>query len=365
MKKLAVMLVLAATLLLSGCEASEVQRRTVVHAIGIDAAEDGFEVSYQVFSGSGSDSGPVDASESTVVTVLAQGATLYEAEQNLGLQTGKEVFLGDVELIIISEDLEDYNLAEFLQYFRKADIYLGVNVVYCRGKAKDIIGAKLKQGSATALLLRGVVESAIEVGRACSPRIIQISNAIEEDGEGRAIPILSLEKSGEASDDTSVSDVTLGIFNSLIVSNTGVGGEVDESTVMGNRILRGNAKQMVFEVEVGDGTASVKVEKMKIKRKVSLVNDLPLLDISIEGAYEVEYAPTDVKEDEIRVAAEQEMLKFCAKSFESAQKYSADLFELSKLLAKYEPEYAASLGDGLSNIVTEASLSVSAKLKRY
>ena len=115
MRKLIFAAMAAAMLLLSGCKpAGEVQHRIVVHALGIDTHEKGYEVSYQVFSGGAPDGGPVDADQSTVVTLLAQGRTLYETEESLRLQTGREVFLGDAELIVISEELKDENIIEFL-----------------------------------------------------------------------------------------------------------------------------------------------------------------------------------------------------------------------------------------------------------
>ena len=383
MKKL-IFALLAAMLLLCGCQPmGEVQRRIVVHALGIDSGERGYEISYQVFSGGASDGAPVDADESTVITLLAQGSTLFECEESLRLQTGKDVFLGDVELIVISEELKNEDLTEFLRYFRESDVYLGVNVVYCKDKAKDTIGAKLEQGSATAILLREVVEEAIRKGRAQSARIIEISNAIEYDGEAIAIPVLSLEK-GEASgkkeddssnkgekssseedkgEDSTVSDTTIGVFASQLVSPDGAGDTIDESTVMGVRLLRADAERAAIRVEVPQGTASVELTNIKIKRRLTLRGGFPELSVRINGIYEIRSLPTGADEEEIRQAAQRELTELCRKGAETLQ--GGDLLQIGKMLRKYEPRYAESLDGDFSEVIPNTAVSVEVVLKKY
>ena len=359
--------VLMLTLLLTSCEPiGEVQRRLVVHAIGIDPHEKGYEVSYQVFSGGeASDSGPVDASESTVITLLAQGRTLYEAEESLRLQTGKEIFLGDTELVVISEDLKDDDLLGFMQYFRNADVYLGVNVVYCRGTARDTIGTKLKQGSATAILLRGVVENAIKGGRACSARIIEIANALAEDNEAIAVPILSLEKSGDEEEDKTISDLTLGVFASMLVSEGAPPLELDENDTMGLRLLRGDVKEMSLEVMTEEGVASVEIKEMKIKRKPSIENGAPLVKINISGRYVVKYSPSDVSDEKIKDAAEKQLLWLCEKGYDASRRSGEDLFKLEKILTKYESEYAAEQHGDFKEAISKTVFYAFARLSKY
>lgn len=359
-------LALTAAVLFSGCKPiGEVQRRIVVHAIGIDPIEGGYEVSYQVFTGGEAQSGgPVDASESTVITLLAQGRTLYETEESLRLQTGKEVFLGDAELIVISEDLKDEPLVDFLNYFRRSDVYLGVNVVFCRGSAKDTIGAKLEQDSATAILLRGVVESAIEAGRACSSRIIEISNAIDS-GEGAAIPVLKLEKGEEKPDDVTVTDLTIGVFDSAVISSDGGHGEMDENATMGLRLLRGDVSETSLEVMTEKGVASVKIERIKLSRKVTVRDGLPHISAVIKGKYDVMFSPEGVSDAEVKNAAEEQIIWLCDRGFTASRDSGTDLLRLKRMLEKYEPHYAENLGDGFSAALSGTQYEISAVLYKY
>lgn len=389
MKKLAFLLTAAAMLLLSGCSAAgEVQRRIVVHAIGVDSHEKGYEISYQVFSGGSSDGAPVDADESTVMTLLAQGRTLYETEESLRLQTGKDIFLGDAELIVISEELTDVDLTEFLDYFRLSDVYLGVNVVYCEGKAKDTLGAKLQQGSATAILLRGVVEQAIEKSRAQSARIIEIYNALERDNEAIAFPVLTLKKDGgkkeQSSDsdggsdedsgensgseksqneDSTISDTDIGVFSSMLMSRDGEIVRLNAAEVTGLRLLRADAKAIVLETSVPQGTASVELTNIKIKRSFALKNSVPELRIKINAQYTVRSSPTDSDEEEIRLAAQKQLIELCQSAVPTLQ--SADTLEIGKMLWKYETKFAKTLNGDFSDIIPKTTVSVEARLRKY
>lgn len=360
MKKLFLCLLLASSFLLTSCKNSgEVQRRIVVHALGIDAHPAGYEVSYQVFSGGTPDGTPVDADESTVVTLLAQGRTLYETEESLRLQTGKEVFLGDAELIVISEELKDEDLAEFLQYFRKSDVYLGVNVVYCKGKASETIGSKLEQGSATAILLRSVVEEAVKNSRAQSSRIIEISNALERDNESVAMPILTLSKGEDRGEEFTLSDTTVGVFESQLITPDGAAGILDENGIMGVRLLRGDAKSMSIVVEVPEGIASVGLSDIKIKRRVAAKDGSPVVSVDISARYDIRSAPKDSNEEEVREAAQQQLIALCADAQKTLSQ--GDTMKIGKLLKKYCPAFSESN----PNAAADTVFSVTVRLYKY
>ena len=83
-------MITAAAVLLSGCsEASDLRRRLVVHAIGIDYSEDGlYTVSWQVFNPqSVEDTAPIDASSENVSTIVTKRETISEARTRLCLHT--------------------------------------------------------------------------------------------------------------------------------------------------------------------------------------------------------------------------------------------------------------------------------------
>lgn len=356
----------AALILLTGCEAGEVQRRIVVHALGIDPAGEGYTVSYQIFTGGGgADSGPVDANEQTVITLEADGATLYDAEKNLGLETGREVFLGDVELIVVSRELAGTKLFDLLQYVGRTDIYPGVNVIYCNGRAKDVIGEKLERGAATALLLRGIVQSAVSSCTACSSRIIELSNTVLSDGGARAVPVLTLEKEGDPGEDSSVSPVKIGVYESLVISREGVAGSLSDGGVTGLRLLSCDASDIDAELDTPFGPASVNITGIRAKRRISIEDGRPALRVYIAGKYKVKSAPAKISEEELKILCEKELLRLCGAACRESAESGADFIGLGKLLRKYEPGYYSLNSGDLGGAVKTAVFYVRACLRKY
>ncbi len=100
-------------LLLTGCTSSDVQKRLLVTAIGI--GENG--ISYQAFS-----------PENEIEVYTFQCDSMPEAEEELSLRTGKEVFIGDASLIIFSGN---ENCEPYLDYlWHSPDIYMGTPVAF-------------------------------------------------------------------------------------------------------------------------------------------------------------------------------------------------------------------------------------------
>ena len=238
-----------------------------------------------------------------------------------------------------------------------------MNVVYCRGRASETIGRKLDQGSAPAILLREAVEKAIENGRACSSRIIEISNALFEQGEAIAIPILTLEKDSDTGDEMSISDLTVGVFGSLPVWEDGFGEELSENAAMGLRLLRGDAEEMAVSVSVGGKIASVHIRDLKIRRKVEISGGAPLMNIEIAGSYEIMSAPPELKSAEISDAAEKQLLALCADAYRETAATGRDFVMLGRMLYRSEPEYIQKAG--IFGAIRGAGYSVFARLQKY
>ena len=113
---------LLAVVLLSGCtKTADVNLRLVVHAVGIDVDEDGiYTVSAQVFSAQHPDGGgPVDATGNNILTMVVYGRSMAEVKKSLELQTGKEVLVGNIELIVLGSSMADPG------YIKSAVLLLG------------------------------------------------------------------------------------------------------------------------------------------------------------------------------------------------------------------------------------------------
>ncbi len=355
--------------MLSGCsKLAYVQVRLVVHAVGIDIDEKtgGYKVSYQIFSpDKTASSSPTDAGTTNVNTLVMAGKTLYEAEKNLELQTGREAFFGSTELIVIGKTMTDRNLAELMGYFHgSADIYMGTEVVFSSANALDILSANFSKGNISAQVLRESVNAAREDSSTSSARIIEISNAISERGGALIMPVVTVAMGKSSGESSNLSNTLYGVYGSMIVKDGYPVALIDRNCAKGIRLLNASAKSIGFNVTVGEDIATVSVDNMKIKREIEILNGYPVISVKISGVMEINENPNDMLEEVIRQAAQHKMFDLCELAYnEIIINQGADVFDIGRLLRKYESGYYANTLESFDEVVKNTLFDVEINLK--
>lgn len=360
---------IAVCLLLSGCsKRAYVQVRLVVHAIGIDVDEKtgGYKVSYQVFSpDKTSASSPIDAGSTNVNTLVMAGKTLYEAEKNLELQTGREAFFGNTELIVIGKSMTAHSITELMGYFHgTADIYMGTDVVFSSANAVDVLSLNFSKGNISAQVLRESVNAASEDGATSSARIIEISNAIAERDGALIVPVVTVAMGKSKGDSSNLSNTLYGVYASVLVKNGYPEAAIDRDCSKGIRLLNASAKSVGFNVSVGEDIATVSIDKLRIRREIEISNGYPIISVRISGELEINENPNGMLEEVIRQAAQEKMFSLCELAYsETIVNHGADVFDIAKLLRKYEPEYYAETEKTFDDVVKNTLFDVEIELE--
>lgn len=363
-------------LALSGCVANaDVRLRLVVHAIGVDIEDDGaYCLSYQVFTPKKSSSKkdePVDATSGNVMTVAAYGRTIYEAQKNLEFQTGKEVFTGDVELIVLGESFIGKDISKVLSYFwNNADIYMGVNTAFAKGAARDVVGAELEQGTAATELLTEMINASAAEGDSVQARLIDVCNRLNEKSGCLMIPALTVKKAdnSKGAENTNIYDTATGVFDNILVVRGTPAEYLSREQTKGICFTAGGVKATSLELDSEGKRASVSIEKIKTRRKVKInERGYPVIDLKISGGITVLDNPENIGEEELRQAAQREIIRLCSLAYEAAIKnHGADVFEIGKLLRQRERKYYDNIGDSsedFSRIVMNTEFGIEVKLK--
>lgn len=371
MKKRIILFVMAA-LLLTGCtRRADVRLRLVVHAIGIDIEDDVYSVAYQVFTAQPPEGGgPVDATQSNVMTMVSYGRTIYEAQKNLEFQTGKEVFIGDVELIVLGLSLVERDISETLSYFwDNTDIYMGVNVAFADGKAADVVGVGIEQGTATTELLTEMIIASSADGSSIPARLIEISNRLEERGASLVVPVLTAKKADNSGgkEDTNIYDMALGVFRNMLVKDKKPIVYVTKEETKGISILTDRANDISLELAVDGKRAAVAAKLSKIKRKIRIgENGYPVIKVYVKGTAVITENSYDVSEESLRVAAQEEIIRLCSLGYEkSVSAHSADVLEIGKLLRKYCNKYYKASENDFEDVVKNTSFEINADLDMH
>ncbi len=195
MKRLIIML--GALMMLSGCSIGTVDDRLMVYAVGIDYEDGQYKASYQVFTPKGeSASSPVNVDDSNVAVISATGESLEDCHEKLRLETGKDIFMKDTEVVVMGESVTVEQAVDIIEHFiASKEVYIGCGICFTNGKAEDAMNVG-KGGTKDPHSLGEILRVAYSEGKCQSPRLVEAYNGLLWSSE-REIPILGIEKDGE------------------------------------------------------------------------------------------------------------------------------------------------------------------------
>lgn len=149
MKKVVLMVLLLCTMLsATGCwNWVEIEERGIVAALGVDqAAEDGMlEVTVQIIK-PGEIIGGVEGKGSppAVAVYTDTGYSLFDALRNLARQTGKKLFLAEMTVLVVGEDMAREGVGSIIDFIRRDhEPGLRIWVLVARGRAKEVLETEI------------------------------------------------------------------------------------------------------------------------------------------------------------------------------------------------------------------------------
>lgn len=373
LRKFALLLIVAVfALSLCGCSSFiDVRLRLVVHAIGIDPVdEDVYEMSWQVFKAQPPEGGgPVDATGQNIITITTYGRSVYEALKSLERQTGKEVFIGDMELIVLGSDFAGKDISGLMSYFYDdCDIYMGMNVVLADGKASEITGMSLEHGTAVAELLNEMVYVCAKESRTIPSKLIDVGSHFKSGNTSFVMPVLSakpLENSG-GGDDTTIYDKAVGVFKTALISNGTPSGYISPEEAKGICLLVGRAQSVMMVIPQGDELVVTEASITKVKRKATIgENGFPLIKMEISGELKVKDDPCGKGHKDIKELSQDELFKYCQLAYQKTAAAGTDVLDIERLLKKYENRYYSENSRNIEAIVQNTAFEVNVNLKKY
>lgn len=369
-----ILFILIGTMILNLCgcaQIADVRLRLVVHAIGIDLSEDDtYMVSWQVFKAQPPEGGgPVDATGQNVITVVTYGRTMYEAHNNLELQTGKKVFIGDTELLVFGSGFAGRDLDSVLSYFwDNSDIYMGVNTAFAEGRAADVVGTTLEHGTAATELLNEMIKTA---GKDCITIPLRMITFYNRKGDSCTflMPVITVKEADNSlgQEKMTIDDKVVGVFKSVWIVD---GRPIcyftpDESR--GIALLTNRADEMNLSLEIDGCRVGVNGKIADIARKIEIgENGFPNIKVFIKGSFTVRDNPGKIEHEKIRKGLQEEMMRFCGLAYEkTAGRLGIDALEIRKLLSRYENKYFSDNKNNISAIIQCTSYDITISMREY
>lgn len=241
-----------AMLLFSGCiPHTELDNQAIVEAIGIDYADNKYEVTVQYFNmeGTGGNS-PIDSTKANVINVTGKGESVTAALESASLKCGRPFMYGITSLIILGRDALDNDVVKTMSF---AESYYQSNpsvlLAAADGKASDILSVKFKEGIISVEHLRMILDNADYIGISESVKILEMLSEQRREYGGTVLPVLkSINNGSDASDDGKTVELSSG----YLIAGGKFAGEISLSDMSGLMLLEKRTKNALLTADFGD-----------------------------------------------------------------------------------------------------------------
>ncbi len=331
---------LIAIFVLSGYDHTvEIQDRLLCHALGIDYDGAEYEVTVQAFkpSGAGSDT-PVDITKSNIEVVHGKGKTVSEALEECENQRGKDIFLGHLQLICFSKNIDFSKPKQLFEFCLKdRTVYLGVEICLSETTARELMEVELSNDMLATENYTDVIDKNAEKSRTVCCRLLDILNI--HDNACALLPVLSVKEPPE--DKKELTELVLNISETAIVMNGKVLDKTLEAKDIGAFCLlcsEGKQADLVlerdgerFSVSISKGSGRLRAEQgdgiLLYKARLTVVVHR-LKDI--DGSYDPKIIG-DLVKNELREQLER-VFRTCV------NENGADVFGIWKLVRQKYPK---------------------------
>lgn len=267
LKKLLPLLPLAALVFCSGsCLAhTELDKQAIVEAIGIDRAEDGYEVTVQYFSMEGAGGSTLlDSTKANVLVVSGKGSDLFTALESVSAKCGKTLMYGITNIIVIGKEAAEPDLSAVLSF---AESYYQNNprmlLAVAEEKASDVMNVKFKEENVSANHLCALLSNAEKMGLGECKRLYGVLNELEQPTSGAVLPMLGVKETGTGATDDGK---TVELIGGAAFVDRKYAGKISLSAFSGAQLLCGKIENASASTNV-DGH-SVSVTLFEVSRKL-------------------------------------------------------------------------------------------------
>lgn len=357
--------ILFIALMSCGCSSiTEIDQRSIVHAVGIDKSDEGYEVSLQIFfpSSSGGDT-PVDVSKSNTKVVSAVGDTIYDGVKGCERLLGGEAFMGHNKFIIFGSSLYDEDMEELLGWFRKEnENYLGVTVGYGERTAKEVLDINLTDGASAVENMELIHSYGVKNGITAKGDLLMLFNDLALTSKSGFLPVFSVkDKEKSANSDNGQTEQYLEIKKTAVLKDGKVAGFLTGDEVMGVLWLTGELDRCKVTVEYEGELIDVELLKKSVSRRLYEKSGRLVADFEISCEARVTEDISSQQKRHICELCQQKILNSCQKAIKkTVDEYATDVLQIEKLIKFYKPsiyrQYAEDFFKVIASVFFEAEV---------
>ena len=323
-----------------------IDRRGIVHAMGIDTCEKGYRVSIQIFqpAGSGSDTA-VDVTGANVAVAVSEGKTVSEALSAAGSSTGKELFFGHLQLICLGSD----------------NISPSADICMAQGKAEELMQLKLTEDETSAEALSSLIKTSAEYSRTIG---CDLRSLFSDEGS-IAMPVLEVISESDtdsSSADSQTISQSVKVAGTAVITHEGKSILPEDATLFA-ALLSGKAEKGSI-VTILDGISiTSELDNCRRKRTITAENGRLMLTTNIIVSARPDNELDPDQSNKLSTAVSNALIYDCTYLQTEMLRNGTDIFDTSllikqrfpKLWLKYQntPEILLSAVDVIVNITVK------------
>jgi len=365
--------------LLSGCyNYRELNELGITTAVSIDYKDNNFYVIAEVIN-------PIkqqDASSSNnspFINYNSSSSSLQDAFRKVVLESPRQLYAAQLEIIVLSEEVVNNHLEEVLEYFAR-DPESRTEIKIIVAKTEDSTKAITLQTLLTSLSSSNIIKSldlqSKVLGMAYPVTLNELLNMYIDPYLEVVLPSMTLYGNYEIGDEkenitTSSPKAIVKIDGSTITKDNKILGYLDleESKIL--NLINGKLKETIIKMNYYDGYIIFEPNRIKVSRELDIKNNIIKINISGYSKTKEIQSNINVKDpkevEKLNKALNMELEKKITDTFNSIrEKYSTDVFGFQELYYRTNYKYfKENCTNWYEDIYPKIKLEVKANVRLY
>lgn len=365
--------------LLSGCyNYRELNELGITTAVSIDYKDNNFYVIAEVIN-------PIkqqDASSSNnspFVNYNSSSSSLQDAFRKIVLESPRQLYAAQLEIIVLSEEVVNNHLEEVLEYFAR-DPEARTEIKIIVAKTEDSTKAITLQTLLTSLSSSNIIKSldlqSKVLGMSYPVTLNELLNMYIDPYLEVVLPSMTLYGNYEIGDEkenitTSSPKAIVKIDGSTITKDNKILGYLDLEESKTLNLINGKLKETIIKMNYYDGYIIFEPNRIKVSRELDIKNNIIKINISGYSKTKEIQSNIDLKDpkevEKLNKALNMELEKKITDTFNSIrEKYGTDVFGFQELYYRTNYKYfKENCTNWYENIYPKIKLEVKANVRLY
>lgn len=338
--------------LLTGCyNYRELNELAITTSVSIDYSDNNFNVIAEVVNPT-KQQDAISANNSPFVNYYSTAPSLQEAFRNIVLESPRQLYAAQLEMIIISEEAAQNHIAEILEFFsRETEPRTELKFIIARGKEslKSITFQTLLTNFSSSNIVQSLEVQSKVLGLTPVYTLNELLNMYLDPNLEITLPSVMVYGDEEIGDEkenitTSSPKAITKIGTTAIFKNTKLLGYLEEEDSKILNIMTGNASQSIIKFDYKDNYGVFELHRVKAESSADVKKNTVTIKLKGNAKIKEFHSNANIKNikeiDEINRLLNKIMEEEIKNTFNKIRKeYNTDIFGFRQLYYKTNPKY--------------------------